>query len=249
MRSGGRSRGTRRVPRSTACPAAAGSTSRTRRSTGTPPARAATTSRSAGSASDGARARPHLRASSRARSNRFANVLRGARRRRGRPRLRARRPHPGALRRRARHAEGERRSLPALLGLRPGADPRAPGDRRGARAGHDRGAVPARRSPAIRAALPELEHVLLVGERRADAVPGTRDLRAAHGRGERTRFDDRADRPGGHGAAALHQRHDRHAEGRGARARRRGRAPRHRRSSRSTCTRTTSSGAPPIRAG
>ena len=38
-------------------------------------------------------------------TNRFANVLRGLGVAHGRPRLRARRPHPGALRRRARHAE------------------------------------------------------------------------------------------------------------------------------------------------
>ena len=39
---------------------------------------------------------------------------------------------------------------------------------------------------------------------------------------------DRADRPGGPGAAPLHQRHDRHAEGRDPRARGRRRPPRHR---------------------
>ena len=53
----------------------------------------------------------------------------------------------------------------------------------------------------------------------------------------------------GPGAAALHQRHHRHAEGRGARARGRRRPPRHRPPARSTCTRTTSSGARPTRAG
>ena len=54
-----------------------------------------------------------------------------------------------------------------------------------------------------------------------------------------TSYDDRADRPGRHGAAALHERHDGHAEGRGARARGGGRPPRDRRAARSTCTPTT----------
>ena len=60
----------------------------------------------------------------------------------------------------------------------------------------------------------------------------------------RSRPPARGSRP-----AALHQRHDRPAQGRDARARGGGRASRHRRATRSTCTTTTSSGAPPIPAG
>ena len=75
-------------------------------------------------------ARPHLRRAARVRPTRFANVLDGARRRQGRPRRRARRAHPGALRRGARHAQEPQRLLPALLGVRAGADPDAARDRR-----------------------------------------------------------------------------------------------------------------------
>ena len=139
--------------------------------------------------------------------------------------------------------------LPAVLGLRPRADPPAPGARRRARAGHDAGALRGARSRRSAPRCPSLEHVLLVGDGAGADSPGTLDLRDAARRRRPHDFEIRADRPRGHGAAALHERHDRDAEGRGARARRRRRPPRHRRGSRSTCTPTTSSGAPPTRAG
>ena len=87
--------------------------------------------------------------------------------------------------------------------------------------------------------MPTLEHVLRVDSAR---VPrGLRGgLAAVRGGGHRGRR---------HLVPALHQRHDRHAQGRGARARRGGDALRHRARWRSTCIPTTSSGAPPTRAG
>ena len=98
---------------------------------------------------------------------------------------------------------------------------------------HPRAAARARARPAGRG-------------RRPTDVPGTLDLHALTGRVAERRLRDPADRPRGHGAAALHQRHHR--------ARRRARSTSTRRSSpttrpassRSTCTRTTSSGARPI---
>ena len=99
----------------------------------------------------------------------------------------------------------------------------------GARARHDAGAVPRARSRRIRDALPDLEHVLLVGDA-GDRVDRARcDLDALLAAAAPT-LRDRADRPRGHGAAALHQRHDRHAR----------RAP-------STCTRRSSPTTPPAR--
>ena len=83
-----------------------------------------------------------------------------------------------------------------------------------------------RKVAAIRRPLPDLQHVLAHRRRVAGAAPGPCD--AAAGR-RPTRYDDRADRPRGPGAAALHQRHDRHAEGRRPRPRCGRRPPRHRR--------------------
>ncbi len=77
----------------------------------------------------------------------------------------------------------------------------------------------------LRASLPHLTHVLLVGA--TAPVDGTLDFGALLD-GASDAFDDPADRSRGHGAAAFHQRHHRHAEGRGARARGRRRAPRDR---------------------
>ena len=81
--------------------------------------------------------------------------------------------------------------------------------------------------PAVRAqgrracatGCPACDHVLLVD------VPGDADAARRHAQPGRPdgrgvgRFAIAADRPGGPGAAALHQRHHRHAEGRDARAR------------------------------
>ena len=82
-------------------------------------------------------------------------------------------------------------------------------------------------APGPRPACRASQHVLIVGKADDPDIPGTHDLAklmAEAGDGIR----DRADRPRGHGAAALHQRHHRPAQGRGARARRGGGAPRHR---------------------
>ena len=93
-----------------------------------------------------------------------------------------------------------------------------------------------KRVEPIRDRLPALAHVLMAGLGGKPAAPGTLDLEALMARAA-DRYTIAATAPGGHGAAALHQRHDRPAQGRGTRARRRRRAPRHRQDSRSTCTR------------
>ena len=64
-----------------------------------------------------------------------------------------------------------------------------------------------------------------------------------------THLRDPADRPRGPGAAALHQRHDGHAQGRGPRPRARSSPTTPPAASPSTCTPTTCSGAPPTPAG
>ncbi len=168
------------------------------------------------------------------------------RRRRRRPRLRAHRPHPGALLRRARRVEEPKACLCTLFsafGPEPIRARMAIGE---ARVLVTTEALYRKKIAGIRAALPKLEHVLVVGER--TALADTRDLAPLMAAAADT-LRDPAHRPGGHGAPALHERHHRHAERRGARARRRGRAPHDRRSSRSICTPTTCSGAPPTRAG
>ena len=208
--------------RSTGLPGGRGSTSPTRRSTGTPPGRCA--ERTALRFAVGATARrcdlTYARAR-RAAPNRFANVLRGAGRRQGRPGLRARRAHPRAVRRRARRAE--ERHASSRRCSRPSGPSRSRtridiGERAGA--GHHRGALPAQGREARATGCRRCEHVLLVGEdggarRRARHAATSRALMAAAA-------DDFAIAPTdarGHGAAALHQRHHRHAQGRGARAR------------------------------
>ena len=111
----------------------------------------ATTLRSGGSARTGA-VRDFTYADLRTLTNRFANVLAGARRREGRPRLRPRRADPGALRRRARHAQERQRLLAALLGVRARADPDAARDRPGEGARDDRDALRAQGRGAARLA-------------------------------------------------------------------------------------------------
>ncbi len=74
-------------------------------------------------------------------SNRFANVLQGLGVSRGDRVFVLDRPHTGALRRRARHAEESQCLLPALLGVRSRADPSAARDRRRQGAGDDRCAL------------------------------------------------------------------------------------------------------------
>ena len=88
--------------------------------------------------------------------NRFANVLAelGVRARRARVRLL--RPGPRALRRGARHAEARRRLLPAVLGLRAGADPPAAGARRRARSSSPPPRCTRARSRRMRGELPDL---------------------------------------------------------------------------------------------
>ena len=161
------------------------------------------------------------------------------------------RAHPRAVRGGAGHAQARRGLLPALLGLRPRAHPHAARASATARvlvttpslyrrkvARAARGAAGAR-ARAAGARTP--------GERAAARAPC--DLARAAGRRRARDFESRPHPPRGPGAAALHQRHHRHAQGGAARARGGGGAPRHRRGSRSTCTPTTSSGAPPTRAG
>ena len=140
--------------------------------------------------------------------------------------------------------EERQRVLPAVLGLRTGADPRS-GSRSARRGCSSRpsGSTGKKIAP-LRDELPALEHVLLAGRRRA-AARARVSLDAPHG-GRQRHVRDPGHGPRGHGAAAFHERHDRHAEGRRARARGRRRAPRDRLDTRSTCTRTTSSGARPI---
>ena len=87
-----------------------------------------------------------------------------------------------------------------------------------------------RRIAGVRDALPALQHVLLVGEDAADLAaqtPGTLDLASAMAAAEPV-FEIPPTDPEDGGAAALHQRHHRQAQGGGARARGRARPPRHR---------------------
>ena len=107
-----------------------------------------------------------------------------------------------------------------------------------------------RKVAAIRAQLPKLEHVILVpedGERRRPAPARSTGVRLVETQSRGFRHP--ADRPRGSRPAAFHQRHDRPAQGRDPCARGGGDPPHHRPSTRSTCTMTTSSGAPPIPAG
>ncbi len=151
-----------------------------------------------------------------------------ARRRSGRPGLRAVEPDARALRGRARHAEARRRRLPTVLGVRLRADPPADGPRRRPRAGHLGLAVSPQGRARPRRAAPSAARA---ARRRRRRRPG-HDRRwprpaAAAGVGV-ARLQHRPDLARRHGAAPLHVGHDRHAEGRGARARGRAGPPRHR---------------------
>ena len=95
--------------------------------------------------------------------------------------------------------------------------------------------------------LPSLEQVFLTDCSRSPP-PGTIDLAAAMAAGIGF-VRDGVDRARGHGLAALHQRHDRTAQGRRARARGRRRSSHHRPPRARPADRMTSSGAPPIRDG
>ena len=176
-------------------------------------------------------------------TDRFANVLSATWGSSGASACSCCRPGAGAVRRCSGHAEA-RASSHRFPGVRPGAHPATaePGDAR------------------VLVTSPQL-YERRIAPIRGDGCPdwstccrwGPRDRRDAASRlqastGAATDSYQTADRPGGHGPAAFHQRHHRHAEGRGPRARGGGRAPRDRRS-RSTCDPMTCSGAQPILAG
>ncbi len=115
-------------------------------------------------------------------------------------------------------------------------------------AGHNRGALPAQgrghrwRPAAARARAARRRR------RRAHGGAGHARSRNADGPCVRT-LRRRAHERRRHGAAALHQRHDGHAQGRDPRSRRRRRRITRPASTRSTCMPRTSSGAPPTPAG
>ena len=173
-----------------------------------------------------------------------------ARSRQGRPGVRAHGPHPGAVRRRAGDAQEPQRVL-ARCSRPSGPEPihARLRDRRGPGAGDDRGALPAQGGAASASGCRSSSTSSWSARPSSRATSRARStanaLMAEAERGLR----DPADRPGGHGAAALHERHHR--------ARRRARSTSTRRSSpttspagsRSTCTRRTSSGARRTRAG
>ena len=139
-----------------------------------------------------------------ARPNRFANVLRALGVAARRARVRARRPDPRALHRGARHAEARQRVLPAVLGVRPGADPSSGcelGDAPGA--GHHASALPPQgRRAARRAARARRTCCWSATEAAIAAIPGRRDLRALMRSGRRA-LRDRA-RPTPEDMALLH---------------------------------------------
>ena len=142
---------------------------------------------------------------------------------------------------RARRAEAaapwSRRSSPPS-GPEPHRHARQPRPRQGAR--HHRGALPSARSTKIARRRCRRSSTCCAWTRRRLRERLRRRLRRVRGGGHRGRRRL---------VPALHQRHHRHAEGRGARARRGGRCTTRPARWRSTCTRTTSSGAPPTRAG
>ena len=158
-----------------------------------PPGRGAITWRCAGSAGTASRATSPTPIS-RELTNRFANVLATLGVAAGRARLHAGRARSGALRRRARHARRTARLLPAVLGLRAGADPRS-GWRSARRGCWSRPSALYRAKVApLRDALPELEHVLLVGDGERPSH-GTLDLRDADGGRQPTRSRSRPTDP------------------------------------------------------
>ena len=116
----------------------------------------------------------------------------------------------------------------AVLRLRAGADRHARRARRGARAGHDAPSSTGARCRACATRLPrpatrDPRRRRAAAERSRRAPTGTALVETACGR-----LHHPADRSRGHGAAALHQRHDRPAQGRGPCARRGGGAHGHR---------------------
>ena len=185
-------------------------------STATSRRRVATSRRSSGRARTASRRRYTFAEMTR-RSNKCGERPAQPRRQEGRPRLRLPRPHPGAVLRRVRHAEGRRRHRAAVLRLRPGRGratvcrqrrERAPDQPRalGARQGHPRrpaGAEARRARDAAASAAEASEGIAHLGRPRGQAIRRVRD----RGDGPRRLL--------GH---ALHLRHDRQAEGRGARA-------------------------------
>ncbi len=144
-------------------------------------------------------ARLHLRATSRARDEPLRQRARGARRRQGRPRLRARRAHPGALRRRARHAQ-EPAASSARSSRRSARSRSARGSRSATRRVlvTTRAALRSARSPAIRAdaARPRARDPRRRGRRR-DGRAGRRTTTGALLAAADDTFDDRPDRPRG----------------------------------------------------
>ncbi len=170
------------------------------------------------------------------------------RHRQGRRRVRARRPDPGALRRRARNAEEPRAS--SVRSSPPSGRSRSGRGWRSAERGSSsrRSCSTSARWPGIRDALPDLEHVIVVGEGgRADGRPRHARLRRPD-RHASTSSTIGATDSGGSRAPPLHERDDGHAKGRRPRARGGRRAPRTG-TLRSTSTRRTSSGARPTPAG
>ncbi len=153
-----------------ACPAAA-STSPTRPSTAMSPTARATKPPSSGRARTAPR-RPTPTPTWPACPNKLVQRPAQPRRQEGRPRLRLPRPHPGALRRRLRHAEGRLRHRAAVLRLRPGRRQGPPGELRRRRLPHQ----PRRsgeRVKDIRAELPALKHVIHVQHgKRTEASDG-----------------------------------------------------------------------------
>ena len=150
------------------------------------------------------------------------------------------------------HAEASSSLLPVVRRVRTGPDRAAARPRRRRRPGHHPRPLPAQdrhaRRPAAEAA-PSSPHgrgQRRDGPRRDGGVCGVARCLDAIGTHD---VRDRADRPGGHGPAALHEWDDGRAEGCGSCARSRDRPSCDGRATRSTCARTTRSGAPPIRDG
>ena len=130
--------------------------------------------------------------------------------------------HPGALHRRARHAQERQRLHAAVFRVRTGPDRGASdqGARRGA--GDDRIALPTEGATGSGAAARSRARAARSGDVGAASLGDVRS-RCASGRGRRP-IRDPTDRSAGSRAAALHERDDGHAERCHARPRGRGRA-------------------------
>ena len=179
-------------------------------------------------------------------TNRFANVLGRSASGRAIASMSCR-AHSRALRGRARHAEEPAASSAPLLGLRPRADPGAPDDRRGPGARHHGVCSTSARSRRYAPRFPISNTSLLVGDDRSRRGSRHRDYRALMADADDTSRSGPPIR--GHGAAALHQWHDRHARRAPCTSTRPWLPITSPASWRSTCIPTTSSGARPIRAG